>query len=1022
MFKNTITWILLIIAIPVLTLSQPVIKANAIDRQQTVTDGNLRFLVLRAEFVPDELATTTGTGEFDMGTESDYQIDKPPHNRTYFQHQMLALKNYFSKVSNKKLVIDADVLPQGEDQAYKLAENMVYYSGQEDDSLKNVRWSELLRDVIALAKAQDNPDFSLYDGVIVFHAGVGSDFAFDFDATPYDIQSVYLDLETLRNALGNGDAGYSGIDVGNGIYIKDGIILPEMQTQEDYNLGLFGTMTLLMGSKLGMPSLFNTETGDPGIGRWGLMDQGSYNMTGLIPAYPCAWMKTYMGWEEPVTMTNGTDLKIGTVYTSSAPHLYKIPISATEYYLIENRQIDSNGDKVTFGRDEFGHRAQFDTLGNVVAESGLGVITRVDEYDFGLPGSGLLIWYIDESVIQANLATNTINNDREDRGVDLVECDGAQDIGYYYGDFSAASGTESGDYYDPWWAGNESHEYVNNQTDTVALAPNTIPNSNAKNGSKTHIHIYNISNNDSVMTFSVKNDRLLPGFPSSTGADFFSGSLKEVNYKGQNAIIALSSQGKLFGWTKDGAILPPLPAYPLLSTSFLSFEGQFNLPPAAADLDGDGSDELFLLSTTGILNVVGLKDDSYAVLQTVDFQAEPTAGPMIVENGSEKYITIGTKDGKAKSVNFDGDLNPTFHEATLSDQPVTGLATNCPYGLDVYVIDIAGNDAIANPTLDVFVSIEASSAVYLDATLKPAFQPDGSDVYGALVYYQKGGGTTIWKASASGRVNGIDTPEYEFQAGPPALGDVDGDGLVDVLVHIDDQLAGYNTNDVPVPNFPVAFKTDKTEKAASPLFISTTNNDRVTFNVLADGKLVANDNNGKVLDGYPFTAGNGGVVTPLIFNWEPDNSSENAKCALIDADGYLYIWDLDLSVDKENSWSQFGSDKYNRFLMTDQDFTYQTSESQLLPKDKVYCYPNPASEGYSNIRYRLTRAVSAVEIRIYDIAGELVTELTGTGTTPGDHEVRWDLNGIQSGPYLARVQVSDGSETAVEFIKIAVIK
>ena len=54
-----------------------------------------------------------------------------------------------------------------------------------------------------------------------------------------------------------------------------------------------------------------------------------------------------------------------------------------------------------------------------------GVVTSVSNYDLGLPGSGLLIWHIDESIIQTVSDEYSINADRELRGVSLEEADGA---------------------------------------------------------------------------------------------------------------------------------------------------------------------------------------------------------------------------------------------------------------------------------------------------------------------------------------------------------------------------------------------------------------------------------------------------------------------------------------------------------------------------------------------------------------------------------------------------------------------
>ena len=59
------------------------------------------------------------------------------------------------------------------------------------------------------------------------------------------------------------------------------------------------------------------------------------------------------------------------------------------------------------------------------------VVTHVPNYDYGLPGSGILIWHIDENAIKENkLNSRSINNNIAKNGIDLEEADGAQDIGF----------------------------------------------------------------------------------------------------------------------------------------------------------------------------------------------------------------------------------------------------------------------------------------------------------------------------------------------------------------------------------------------------------------------------------------------------------------------------------------------------------------------------------------------------------------------------------------------------------------
>jgi M6 family metalloprotease-like protein len=158
------------------------------------------------------------------------------------------------------------------------------------------------------------------------------------------------------------------------------------------------------GHDLQWPDLYDTSfiSDSAGIGNWGLMGTGMWNRNtvgslypGEAPANPTAWSRWYQGWITPTQITASTlNVAIppvgegsGTVLLlrdnpNGVDWIFERQSGVGEYFLIENRQ----------------------KIG----------------YDLGLPGDGLLIWHIDESVVYNNFA----NSDQNRRLVDLVQADG----------------------------------------------------------------------------------------------------------------------------------------------------------------------------------------------------------------------------------------------------------------------------------------------------------------------------------------------------------------------------------------------------------------------------------------------------------------------------------------------------------------------------------------------------------------------------------------------------------------------
>jgi hypothetical protein len=94
-----------------------------------------------------------------------------------------------------------------------------------------------------------------------------------------------------------------------------------------------------------------------------------------------------------------------------------------------------------------------------------------------------------------------------------------------------------------------------------------------------------------------------------------------------------------------------------------------------------------------------------------------------------------------------------------------------------------------------------------------------------------------------------------------------------------------------------------------------------------------------------------------------------------------------------------------------------------MPESMVFNWPNPNNPGenFTHIRYYLNSDAN-INIRIYDMAGDLVDELNDYGMGQAYNETDWNLTDISSGVYFARVEAEGGGQSAVKFIKIAVIK
>jgi len=526
------------------------------------------------EFVQDNDPETSGDGKFLVDDDlayinySDIQrcdknsklvIDLPPHNSEYFSLQMEAVKNYYESITNNSITFEIDII----DNIYQLSQSMSYYatSDQKIGSLFSESM-ELASYDIEQYIALNNIDLSdvLF---VVFHAGLGQEASQEFDPTIYDIRSAYVDPDMLNNVSLS-----SWTSINN---IKRGIVLPEtlnwifydviedifpvsfIEYDElnnlycDIQIGMTGLFAHLLGFHFGFPLMSNVNTGDTRIGKFGLMDTGWSNMNGIIPPRPNPWTRSnisqsVLGWVDVIennqSLYQNQSLLIDVdAISDNSDQIYKFDISDNEYFLIENRnnRFDVNGqysnmsiediinDENQFDEDYLEENDDFLSIFDVVdffssnnnydifeINSTYNIITKVKNYDYGLPGSGILIWHVDEPSIEDYLTG--VNNDLMNKSISLEEGDGIEHIGnpnyYLFTDFSKGS---KGDF---WYLSNDFYQYINYQgyenqnylNNPIVFGNESIPNSNTKNNIESYIYFEIKDNVSNSMTVEIIKD------------------------------------------------------------------------------------------------------------------------------------------------------------------------------------------------------------------------------------------------------------------------------------------------------------------------------------------------------------------------------------------------------------------------------------------------------------------------------------------------------------------------------------
>jgi hypothetical protein len=932
--------------------------------------------VVLVEFQEDNSLVTTGNGTFLQNRDEDapYIFDPPPHNKQYFQSHLISLGNYWHNVSDGRIRIDtslANILPANNLSVTLSREMRYYHPANKPDSI-DYKLAELVYETLSILKNEHGVN-SLSKDVILFHAGVGQDFDFSdmYDPTPYDIPSFYFDRPFLEKYLRP-----DHVVLFNDLGVERGIVLPEMQNQLDFNVALNGTVVLMSGFLLGLPPLYNTETGRSGTGIFGLMDQGSNNGNGLLPIRLSAFEREILGLATPRSVqTSGT-------VSLSPGETVKIPISSREYFLIEYRRntgfrLDSlyQMNSLDTIPENKRYKTYLDAL-KFLKEKGVndyyvnpitGVLESVENYDVSLPGSGILIWHINNPD-KALFEYPENPNGQAIPMVRLEEADGSYDIGKNYGFLSGH--VNQGWKWDMWFTKNpgfiDNNKHLFNMTD-IEFSDRTNPNTRSFAGVQTGIRLRNFTFSSEEATFSLN-----------------FGTESHINFPGFTALgssqLGLYDKSVVFG-IKDGAFVS------LQDTVFTNL------------LD---------------LSSIAITPQNLAIFPNKDYLT------LVYSNNTQHFIRLYQPDPQNKSFSF-------LREKTI------------PHPVQLSKISLVKNELLlpdadqTNPGYSIFdfsnselqprhstISSRIRGARYKNnliiANEEYLFHPQKSVVQklpftiGTLASY---GDTLILSNEDVGGYHYYDfdmdtlynripilIQQNILQIIPLNLSKTKGP---DLLILCEDEFSKKlyltDSDGSPWPGFPVtcSYETIRAYFNGDSLQI---------VGVTSVGKSEILNDQGERLATY--------FLSP-----EPKTlfmAKYDTKIHLVSEGDFI-----SLSGDSVHWGYEAGDIFGSRFIQTDQTFFSEYPAAFLIADNRIYNYPNPVSEEATRFRYF---AVSAekIDIAIYDLKGKFVEQLSQIPIQNQWNEVVWDVRNRHSGVYIAKITVSGSGKSETFIIKPAILK
>lgn len=931
---------------------------------------SVKVLAVMVEFQEDDLSQTTGIGKLNSGYPDTLKIDGKPHDKAYFEDQLTFVKNYFESQSGNRAVFPSlNVL----DTVLTLPKPMWYYNPNNGDEVLLERLLELYSDSWGQVLNDSTIDFKSYNTFVIYHAGSGQEFSPGYDETPFDIPSVYLSSKDLE---------VSELTAWDGTEINNTVILPECewQTLEGnwYHAGMGGISCLMFAHRLGIPNLYSSSDGRSGIGKFGLMDQGSANFSGLIPSGISAWVKEYKGWAG----VNVISTPESGIAINAGSDICRIDINSDEYFLLENRTpVNYTSDRTEllgYDRDSLMIKFFYDEDGfeTYEAEEGFKTLVSIEDsdYDFGLPAGfgvddvnagefierykgGILIWHIDRKKTTAfNIENNLINDDFKDKGIYLEEADGSFDIGKDYWILDNGYGTELGWFYDAFSADNRYwQKYPNFSLVKIEFSSRSYPRSDTNGGIATGIKLNEFSRIGREMTFSFSYEKddvyysVDPGlgisvyFPAyaddGTLRHYFAGS--DGNYK-----IYFRNVDQ-----KDS----------------LLFEGSY---PDSVSI------EFFPVRYADMVMTVAKDRQSIYMTDISDWSYYELIAPgTIVSQPVNGVFALDTGIYELNSGITDMVI--------LSDQFTNAGQLKVLRDDTGELIFIAGTD-------------NANNIFSIDLTTDPYTVSETAASAGSLYY-------NFILSDAERSEFSLFTHAVSLESEEEFLGtdDLDSDGKPEIISASEGSIGVKNEQDIYENGFPAVTNLGHIDKG----FVY---GDEEKFIAVVD----SSSNYALISVSGDYDLGSDRTINSI---------SDNSGLLRIGSDVYLYSHGSSGIL----SYHRIGTaniDGYLESLNGVVILSDSTPAGSDIVSKSVYNWPNPARGNETNFRFFINEPCR-VDIEIYDINGNRIRTLSQDYTISGDYaELVWDVSNVPSGVYNAILSFRSTSGSEKRLVRAAVIK
>jgi hypothetical protein len=282
---------------------------------------------------------------------------------------------------------------------------------------------------------------------------------------------------------------------------------------------------------------------------------------------------------------------------------------------------------------------------------------------------------------------------------------------------------------------------------------------------------------------------------------------------------------------------------------------------------------------------------------------------------------------------------------------------------------------------------------------------------GGYVYVLKNNGTILpgWPKSVSSWIYG-----------PPAVGYIDGDNILDIAVG-DQTLSSspfnfiyaWNKNGTSLAGFPVGPLWAINDQVS----LGDIDNDNMTELIVDDntqtsgmGKYLAFNHDGTPVSGWPIvTTGTTFFNTPCLFDVN-NNAILDILGGGVEGSGSftnIYLWNTGVNLNPSKIYNPIWqyNERHNGVFGDNPLVGLNGNVTSIPSQFKLYQnYPNPFNP-LTKIKVDIpsSSGIIHIQLKVYDILGRAVSTLVNQELKPGRYEFEWNAGGYPSGIYFYKL-------------------